>query len=122
MAFMSEKFKGLRALARLSLLSGGTAAMLISGCSKQNAGAPAHKSDNAIAVDPTDDKRVWLAGAQGGFGAQGFINQIYESANSGGAWTDILTGRPGGAAVDDGRLRVHIPALSGTTFVPARGR
>ena len=34
----------------------------------------------------------------------------------------VGTGRPGGAAIDAGRLRVHIPALSGTTFVPARGR
>ncbi|HTK75632.1 MAG TPA: hypothetical protein VL371_10275, partial [Gemmataceae bacterium] len=34
-----------------------------------------------------------------------------------GPWTDIFTGRPGNATNEAGRLRVHIPALSGTTFV-----
>jgi membrane fusion protein, multidrug efflux system len=39
------------AAARLFLLSCGVAALLISGCSKQNASAPGRKGDSAIAVD-----------------------------------------------------------------------
>jgi len=38
-----------------------------------------------------------------------------------GAWTNIL-GPAGGATVEAGRLRLHIPALSGTTYVPAGSR
>jgi trehalose synthase len=34
-----------------------------------------------------------------------------------GGWTDILTGRPGGDSSAAGRLRVRVPALSGTTLV-----
>jgi hypothetical protein len=33
-----------------------------------------------------------------------------------GRWTDLLTGKPVEAA-KEGRLRVRLPALSGTTFV-----
>jgi maltose alpha-D-glucosyltransferase/alpha-amylase len=39
-----------------------------------------------------------------------------------GAWTDILTGRAGAAKFEAGRLRIRIPALSGTTFVPTPAR
>lgn len=37
-----------------------------------------------------------------------------------GEWVDILTGKPAGRAAD-GRLRVSVPALSGTTLVASTG-
>jgi maltose alpha-D-glucosyltransferase/alpha-amylase len=36
----------------------------------------------------------------------------------GGRWADLLTGKETGA--EAGRLRVRVPALAGTVFVPAR--
>ena len=37
-----------------------------------------------------------------------------------GEWADILTGKPVARAAD-GRLRIRVPALTGTTLVPAGG-
>ncbi len=39
-----------------------------------------------------------------------------------GGWSDILTGRPAADTNGAGRLRVRVPALSGTTFVSGGGR
>jgi len=36
-------------------------------------------------------------------------------------WTDIVTGKAGGSG-QGGRLQLHLPALAGTTLVPAQGR
>jgi hypothetical protein len=38
-----------------------------------------------------------------------------------GEWTDIVTGKAGGTA-QGGRLQLQLPALTGTTLVPAAGR
>jgi trehalose synthase len=38
-----------------------------------------------------------------------------------GDWTDIVTGKAGGSG-QGGRLQLQLPALSGTTLVPAQGR
>ena len=41
--------------------------------------------------------------------------------DAGSEWVDILTGRPDGRAVR-GRLKVGVPALTGTTLVRTKGR
>jgi trehalose synthase len=54
------------------------------------------------------------------FGRLGAVDEVEVGATAAGEWTDILTGKPAGRAVD-GRLPLRARPLTGTTLVPAAG-